>query len=166
MAVAGVGDVVAGRNPRVDDRPAGSRLLLQQRHGAGRAAPQVFVVEALALAVDPQVALQAAADQPAQAVRVLVVRRGVGVHPDRVHVHELGPNALQDLVALAQRAIAAAQQDPAARGEVRGVLSDHLRVVVEAAGSDQDRLGAAFARALGPFGQQADHSPRRHDQVG
>src|SRR5581483_4648738 len=120
-AVVGVGDLQALEHAAVDDGPAGRRLLAEDGGRRGAGAGEALVVEALALARDPDAVLEAADDDAAAAGGVLVVGRGVGVAPHIVHVGEDATVALDDAVALTLRADAAADQHALDVAKLRAV---------------------------------------------
>ena len=114
-------------------------VLRQQRRRRRGAAGERLVVKASALLVEPDVAGHHAKNQAAPLLRVAIVRRGIDVEPDAVHVGEVAAELLDHLVAFALGAEAGAFHD-FEFFELRPVLQNHVEIGIESAGGDDDGL--------------------------
>jgi hypothetical protein len=78
----------AGRLPAVEDAPGGLARLRDDGRRPGEAAAQVLVMEARAVAIDPDLVPDAAHDQAAGAGRILRVRRPDRIEPEVIEAAE------------------------------------------------------------------------------
>ncbi len=136
-AIVRVGDVNFCQHRRIGDGPGVGRVLREQRRGCRSAAGARLVVKALALLVEPDVAGHHAENQTAALLRVAVIRGGVNVEPDAVHMREVAAEFADHLVAFALGAEAGAFHD-AKVFELGAMLQDHFEIGIETAGGDDD----------------------------
>ena len=134
-AIVGVGDVDLCQHRRVGDGPGVGRRLREQRRSRRGAAGARLVVKAPALLVEPDVAGHHAENQAAALLRVAIIRRGVDVEPDAVHMREVAAELVDHLVAFALGAEAGAFHD-AEFFELGAMFQDHFEIGIETAGGN------------------------------
>src|SRR5207249_8161350 len=102
-------------------------------------ARQRFIVKAFALLIEPDVAGRETEDQTAAPLGVAIIRRGINVKPDVIHMREVATQLANHFVTRAGCAEARAFHDLEGF-ELGPILQDHIEIRIKAPRRDYDAL--------------------------
>src|SRR5262245_58814186 len=100
-------------------------------------------MKTFALLVEPYITGHHAKDQTATLLRVPIIRRGIDVEPNALHVGQIAAQLLDHFMTLALGAEARTFHD-LKFSKLGPLLQDHVKIGIEAASGDDDRFAADF----------------------